>query len=657
MAQTWHIFGDPSVQLRSDTPDNMDITHDPFVPPSTTDFTVNVKDDDGITPLKNALVCCWIHTQAPEVHESGYTDANGNITLTVTPQNPGDTMWVTITRYNYTPYESFVLVQDAGMPATPTVIQPMDYARLPDSQPTLTFYSTDPQGEDIQYRVLWDTDPNFGSPDSSTTPLQGSGAIVNFTIPNPLPDAATYWWKVKCTDPGGSGFWTGYTPKRSFTIGLSLPISYCSWYQTTAAQFAFNTFSSTMIEGDSVILVPSGAVVVDTVFEEYFENPSMPPGWTVIDGNSDGYMWEVGTTSDLSTYTPPSYGTRYAFYSDDDAGSGSISYNEELISPAIGVPGSIVNLEVVYGYGFRVYQTGEKYRVKVRTKSGASWSAWGDIAVYTASGSGTQTVDLTSYLPCDSVQFDWFFSDSTASSHWGWACAVDNVVLRYSYTLSNDDGTMTGVPIPFSELSTTSARPHWGDMVWYKATGADSIGIQVEYYNGATWQLIPNSDLPGNAAGFYSTIAADTVSLSALDTLVYHTIRLYGLFWRDNTDDPDNPALLAWEVGNHANYVGIVEEKSGMAGTGPMLRVYPSISKSRLHISFATGRPDAPVDLKIYDAAGRLVKDFVLTPSVQPVSLVWDRTDQVGREVPAGIYFVRFATDDYLKVEKTILVR
>jgi uncharacterized cupredoxin-like copper-binding protein len=64
------------------------------------------------------------------------------------------------------------------------------------------------------------------------------------------------------------------------------------------------------------------------------------------------------------------------------------------------------------------------------------------------------------------------------------------------------------------------------------------------------------------------------------------------------------------------------------------------------------------VNLRVYDAAGRLVNRLV-EAMCQPgyYTMVWDGCDDVGRRVPAGIYFVRFETADYQKVEKAVLLR
>ncbi len=668
MAQTWTIFGDASVQCRSNLVDSLVVTHNPTVSPVPMNFAVNVKDNDNVTPIQNALVCCYIPTQSPEMHATGWTDASGNATISVNPQNVNDTMWVTVTRYNYKPYQRFALVFDAGIPAIPTIIKPLDFGRTPALNPTLTFTSTDPQGQNIIYRVLWDTDPTFASPESSTTASYASGVVVNFNFPSNLTNGITYWWKVKCTDVGGSGYWTSYTASRSFTVDTSLPASTCSWYQTTAAQFGFDTFNSTVIQGDSVVLIASGGTGVETLQVQTFPTASMPTGWTVVNGNGDAYQWTIGTTGDLGSYTPPSYGTYYAYYSDDDAGSGVINNNEELISPKWYVGGLTGNVVMEYGWGFQVYQTGEKLRVKFRKKTGAgAWTAWTDKKVYTASGSGTDTIPLSAELPCDSIQFDWFFSDSTASSHWGYASAADNALLRRTYTISNDYGTLTGSGVDYKELSKTYARTKWGWMVWRKAAGGDSIGLQAEFYNGSTWALVPNGVLPGNAAGFFTQAATDSIDLSALDTNTYRNLRLKSSFYR-KAKAPTNPALLDWEVGNLHRLIGVAEQTAGGSGK-MMLGVYPNPSHGKIAIEFQIPNvkyqmnAQSPNELKIFDAAGRLVRQWDNETMRQSDHIVWDCSDDLGRRVPAGVYFIRLAvgpvgeSDGQERIEKAVLLR
>ncbi len=177
-----------------------------------------------------------------------------------------------------------------------------------------------------------------------------------------------------------------------------------------------------------------------TIFSENFELGIIPSGWTIIDGNNDGIKWTCGTTPDLTGHEPPYYGTAYAYYSDDDAGNGVINYNEELWTPKIKILHNFVTLKLKYGYGFKIFENGEKYRVHFRKKVGNLWTEWNELRVYTTTSSGRDSFDLTNHLPCDSIQFRFFYSDSTAPHHFGWACAVDNLILNGLYIPDHDVG-------------------------------------------------------------------------------------------------------------------------------------------------------------------------------------------------------------------------
>jgi hypothetical protein len=114
--EAYHIFNDPALDFWTEEPDDMIVDHLPIAAPGSGNFDITVKDDDGTTPLENALVCCWVPNQNPEMHVSEYTDAAGEVTLSISPTTPGDTMFVTVTKHNYTPYEGYVLITGASGP-------------------------------------------------------------------------------------------------------------------------------------------------------------------------------------------------------------------------------------------------------------------------------------------------------------------------------------------------------------------------------------------------------------------------------------------------------------------------------------------------------------------------------------------------------------
>ena len=107
--------------------------------------------------------------------------------------------------------------------------------------------------------------------------------------------------------------------------------------------------------------------------------------------------------------------------------------------------------------------------------------------------------------------------------------------------------------------------------------------------------------------------------------------------------------------------VGVEEHKglSTLPSRTMLCALYPNPFRRMTVIRFSIGQGAESIELEIYDACGRLVKNFNLQSEICNLqsSVVWDATDDLGREVPAGVYFVSFKAGDYKKVEKAILLR
>ena len=94
----------------------------------------------------------------------------------------------------------------------------------------------------------------------------------------------------------------------------------------------------------------------------------------------------------------------------------------------------------------------------------------------------------------------------------------------------------------------------------------------------------------------------------------------------------------------------------------PSLVIYPNPCRERTEIRFQM--PDTrgnkqEISLKIYDVTGRVVKSFNLASNLLPLAstISWDGIDDQSRKVSEGVYFVSFATSDYHKTEKVILIK
>ena len=111
-------------------------------------------------------------------------------------------------------------------------------------------------------------------------------------------------------------------------------------------------------------------------------------------------------------------------------------------------------------------------------------------------------------------------------------------------------------------------------------------------------------------------------------------------------------------------YTGIEDENQGqeLKVVKPAMSVYPNVFKNRVNIVYQIPdeilKKQAPT-LKIFDAAGRKVKDIKLTSNhTNQVSRVsWNGTDAMGYRVPDGVYFIQLKAKDFGKIEKVLLLR
>ncbi|KKU77715.1 MAG: hypothetical protein UY04_C0053G0001, partial [Parcubacteria group bacterium GW2011_GWA2_47_7] len=93
------------------------------------------------------------------------------------------------------------------------------------------------------------------------------------------------------------------------------------------------------------------------------------------------------------------------------------------------------------------------------------------------------------------------------------------MAARYPATFGN----IVSTPIDFDD----GVSPAWSSVSWdVTKPGASTFTVQVEYQDQGTglWALIPDSDIPGNAAGF----STSPISITSLNSVTYNVIRLKG---------------------------------------------------------------------------------------------------------------------------------
>ena len=106
----WTVFGDPSLKLRTDSPQALTVNHNPIIPLGSLTYDVEV------VGVENALVGLYMDDV---LYGYGYTDAFGSVTIDLTTPlvDPGQ-MTLTVTSYNSIPY---IALLDAIVPVQITI--------------------------------------------------------------------------------------------------------------------------------------------------------------------------------------------------------------------------------------------------------------------------------------------------------------------------------------------------------------------------------------------------------------------------------------------------------------------------------------------------------------------------------------------------------
>jgi hypothetical protein len=184
----WTVFGDPSVQVRTDTPATMTVSHVSEIEQETTTFEVTVTDVEG--------ALCTI-SRSYNILGYAYTDATGHATINFDqPITGGEPLDFVITAFNKIPYMSQVTVitnNPPEKPATPTG----SVSGKPGTEYLYTTTTTDPDGDQVLY--IW----NWG--DGTTSGWLGpfnSGATATAT--HSWTAQGTYQIKVKAKDTFGA---------------------------------------------------------------------------------------------------------------------------------------------------------------------------------------------------------------------------------------------------------------------------------------------------------------------------------------------------------------------------------------------------------------------------------------------------------------------
>jgi thiol-disulfide isomerase/thioredoxin len=192
---------------------------------------------------------------------------------------------------------------------------------------------------------------------------------------------------------------------------------------------------------------------------------------------------------------------------------------------------------------------------------------------------------------------------------------------------------------------------------YFVATPDSSLKIWHQYSLEAGWDY--GYIEIDNGSGWWRTIGTFTGTQSSWTQLIYpltnyngQTIRLRFRFISDASvvqegwyvDDINVPTPVGAEENRNEN--GLTK-----------FTVYPNPFTKGLHIRYGNLKNGKEYTISIYDASGRLLRQWDTRALSQSDNVIWNGCDNNGNTLPNGIYFVKLDTKEGSLIEKAILVR
>jgi len=275
-----------------------------------------------------------------------------------------------------------------------------------------------------------------------------------------------------------------------------------------------------------------------------------------------------------------------------------------------------------------------KYRRS--TDNGVTWQAPVQLALEFGTGiNATVGSPKITTDQGDNVHFIWF----------RYAGMSGNPSRNIRYKRSTNGGTswessvsLSSVSDNTTQCSITADHEHCVYIVYSDAE--TSIYFRSSTNDGASWQPLELITT--------STADLDFPHIASYDT----NSTILNVVWEDSRDGNNEIYYKRGRI-----IIG-ADESERQTLSDSKLTVMPNPFFHRTNIRYQM--TDNRLQIKIYDASGRVVKIFNdnlcnLDNFVQ--SVCWDGRDDSGQLVPQGIYFVTLKTDKFVEIKKIVLMR
>lgn len=178
------------------------------------------------------------------------------------------------------------------------------------------------------------------------------------------------------------------------------------------------------------------------------------------------------------------------------------------------------------------------------------------------------------------------------------------------------------------------------DCGWVHGDNQTFFSYSEDWGQGGTW----------NAPEIVTTAATTDTGYHCVALL--HTPAYVYAAWEDNRNFATDSVEIY--TSRRVTPIGVKENNSRRSPI--LLQVSPNPLRQRTEISFHLDQTSA-VDLAIYDALGRVVKNIIHgRGQAGNYTFAWDRTDNLGRPVQNGVYFCHLITQNGTVSQSLVLV-
>ncbi len=659
-------IGDPEMNIWTGTPCSLICTHPSVIPVGNANFTVNIVNAANSSPINNAIVCVMGKLDST-VYAIDTTNSSGNASITVAPHFAGDTIYVTATGQNLQPYEGFMLTTASNTYIAylkssindvsgnnDGMVNPGEEINLPlwvkNYGDSTGINITGTLRDNDMYTTIDDSVKSFGDISAGDSVYTGADDY-NFTVATNCPDGHIINFELKCKDVNNS-VWLSY---------FNVPV-YAPDLIFEEAVISGGNGNSNFEPGETVTVVITiknqGSIAIDNV-NAILHSLSSYVG--VID--SIGSFNHIGPDSSADNNLDP-----FIVFSDPATPQGTVINFHMIISSDYyidTIPFSLIIGEKHYfiwnpaqnpapGENIHSILTDLDYQGNYGTTLASDLSEYR--AVIVCAGAFPNNYLINAYSPEATVLTDF-------TNNGGRFYLEGSDVWFFDPLRGGHD---------FCPLFGINAFAHvfcdLGPVVG--ENGTFTAGMNFSY--GGENNLIDCIDPAGSSFLIFHDGNDNYNCGIANDAGTYQTVgTVFELALLNDGSPPSTRAVLLNSIMHFFGITtGITETVEHSDLNYSYFEVYPNpFSKltnikfqmqdvrSNLSTSLGTGKQD--ISLKIYDVSGRIIKSFNLISGVLPLAsaVIWDGTDDRGRKLPHGIYFVQLTAGGLTKTQKIILTR